>query len=91
MHRTRSVLFTGEGPNFCAGGDVKTFAAQGDGLPDYLREATTWLGNCTLALMRLRDAGAAHVPVLGVVRGVGLSNDGSDAGSDGSAATHAFW
>jgi fatty-acyl-CoA synthase len=36
-------LLTGEGPNFCAGGDVKTFAAQGVALPDYLREATSWL------------------------------------------------
>ena len=37
-------------------------------------------GAALLALMRLRDAVAAHVPVLGVVRGVGLSNDGRTGG-----------
>jgi acyl transferase domain-containing protein/3-hydroxymyristoyl/3-hydroxydecanoyl-(acyl carrier protein) dehydratase len=37
-------------------------------------------GVALLALMRLRDAVAAGVPVLGVVRGVGLSNDGRTGG-----------
>ena len=37
-------------------------------------------GAALLALMRLRDAVAAGVPVLGVVRGVGLSNDGRAGG-----------
>jgi acyl transferase domain-containing protein/3-hydroxymyristoyl/3-hydroxydecanoyl-(acyl carrier protein) dehydratase len=37
-------------------------------------------GAALLALMRLRDAVAAQVPVLGVVRGVGLSNDGRTGG-----------
>jgi acyl transferase domain-containing protein/3-hydroxymyristoyl/3-hydroxydecanoyl-(acyl carrier protein) dehydratase len=37
-------------------------------------------GTALLALMRLRDALAAHAPVLGVVRGVGLSNDGRSGG-----------
>jgi acyl transferase domain-containing protein/3-hydroxymyristoyl/3-hydroxydecanoyl-(acyl carrier protein) dehydratase len=37
-------------------------------------------GVALLALMRLRDAAAAGVPVLGVVRGVGLSNDGRTGG-----------
>jgi 2-(1,2-epoxy-1,2-dihydrophenyl)acetyl-CoA isomerase len=47
--RTRAVLLSGEGPHFCAGGDVHTFSAQGEALPDYLREATTWLGSCASA------------------------------------------
>jgi 2-(1,2-epoxy-1,2-dihydrophenyl)acetyl-CoA isomerase len=68
--RARSVLLTGEGRNFCAGGDVKTFAAQGDGLPDYLREATTWLGNCTLALVRLR------APVVAAIHGFAAGGGG---------------
>lgn len=37
-------------------------------------------GAAIVALMRLRDAVAGHVPVLGVVRGVGLSNDGRTGG-----------
>lgn len=37
-------------------------------------------GAALLAFMRLRDAVAAHVPVLGVVRGIGLSNDGRAGG-----------
>ena len=41
--RVRVVILSGNGPNFCAGGDVKTFASKGEQLPDYLREATSWL------------------------------------------------
>ncbi len=37
-------------------------------------------GVALLALMRLGDAVAAGVPILGVVRGVGLSNDGRTGG-----------
>jgi acyl transferase domain-containing protein/3-hydroxymyristoyl/3-hydroxydecanoyl-(acyl carrier protein) dehydratase len=37
-------------------------------------------GAALLAFMRLRDAVAAGIPVLGVVRGVGLSNDGRTGG-----------
>jgi len=39
--RLRVLLLSGEGPNFCAGGDVKTFARKGEDLPDYLRQATS--------------------------------------------------
>ncbi|MEV6493464.1 beta-ketoacyl synthase N-terminal-like domain-containing protein, partial [Actinoplanes sp. NPDC051633] len=37
-------------------------------------------GAALFAFMRLRDAAAAGVPVLGVVRGLGLSNDGRTGG-----------
>ncbi|GIF23627.1 acyl transferase domain-containing protein/3-hydroxymyristoyl/3-hydroxydecanoyl-(acyl carrier protein) dehydratase [Actinoplanes tereljensis] len=37
-------------------------------------------GAALLAFMRLPDAVAAHVPVLGVIRGIGLSNDGRTGG-----------
>ncbi len=37
-------------------------------------------GAAIVALMRLRDAVAARVPVIGVVRGIGLSNDGRTGG-----------
>ncbi|MGO9454256.1 MAG: enoyl-CoA hydratase-related protein [Candidatus Binataceae bacterium] len=43
-HEVRAVLLTGNGKLFCAGGDVKAFAAKPPGeLPDYLREVTHFL------------------------------------------------
>jgi 2-(1,2-epoxy-1,2-dihydrophenyl)acetyl-CoA isomerase len=68
--RVRAVLLTGEGPHFCAGGDVHTFAAQGDALPGYLREATTLLGNCASALMRM------EAPVVAAVHGYAAGGGG---------------
>jgi 2-(1,2-epoxy-1,2-dihydrophenyl)acetyl-CoA isomerase len=68
--RVRAVLLTGEGPHFCAGGDVRTFAAQGEALPAYLREATTLLGNCASALMRL------EAPVVAAVHGFAAGGGG---------------
>lgn len=68
--RTRAALLTGEGPNFCAGGDVKTFAEKGEGLPDYLREATTWLQHCASALLSLR------APVVAAVHGFAAGGGG---------------
>jgi 2-(1,2-epoxy-1,2-dihydrophenyl)acetyl-CoA isomerase len=50
----RAVLLTGEGPNFCAGGDVKDFASKGEALPDYLRQATSYLQNAVAALVHLQ-------------------------------------
>jgi len=52
--RVRCVLLTGAGRNFCAGGDVGDFASKGEELPDYLREATTWLGNVASTLIHIR-------------------------------------
>src|SRR5258708_10999603 len=50
----RVVLLTGEGRNFCAGGDIHTFESKGADLPDYLREATAWLQLASAALIQLR-------------------------------------
>jgi 2-(1,2-epoxy-1,2-dihydrophenyl)acetyl-CoA isomerase len=66
----RAVLLTGEGPNFCAGGDVKTFASKGEALPDYLREATSWLQISASALMRLQ------APVVAAVHGFAAGGGG---------------
>ncbi len=66
----RVLLLTGEGRHFCAGGDVKTFAAQGAGLPDYLREATSWLQVCTQGLLGLR------APVVTAVHGFAAGGGG---------------
>lgn len=66
----RALLLTGEGPNFCAGGDVKTFASKGEELPDYLREATAWLQNVTQGLLAL------PVPVVAGVHGFAAGGGG---------------
>src|SRR5688500_3434763 len=66
----RVVLLTGEGPNFCAGGDVKTFASKGEALPDYLREATAWLQNVAQGLLAL------PVPVVAAVHGFAAGGGG---------------
>lgn len=67
---TRVVLLTGEGRNFCAGGDVKTFAAKGEALPDYLRDATAWLQIVTASLLRLK------APVVTGVQGFAAGGGG---------------
>ncbi|HEV7980371.1 enoyl-CoA hydratase/isomerase family protein [Amycolatopsis sp.] len=66
----RAVVLTGEGKNFCAGGDVRTFAAQGANLPDYIREATAWLQTTASALTQLRP------PVIAAVHGFAAGGGG---------------
>jgi 2-(1,2-epoxy-1,2-dihydrophenyl)acetyl-CoA isomerase len=68
--RVRVVVLSGEGKNFCAGGDVKTFASKGEQLPDYLREATAWLQLATAALIHLR------APVIAAVHGYAAGGGG---------------
>jgi 2-(1,2-epoxy-1,2-dihydrophenyl)acetyl-CoA isomerase len=66
----RVLVLSGAGPNFCTGGDVKDFASKGEALPDYLREATTWLQMVASGLMRLR------VPVIAAVHGYAAGGGG---------------
>jgi 2-(1,2-epoxy-1,2-dihydrophenyl)acetyl-CoA isomerase len=66
----RVVLLTGEGRNFCAGGDVRTFESKGAELPDYLREATAWLQLAAAALIQLR------APVVAAVQGFAAGGGG---------------
>ena len=61
--RLRVVLLSGRGANFCAGGDVHTFAAKGESLPYYIRQATALLQEVIGLLIHL-DA-----PVLAAVQG----------------------
>jgi 2-(1,2-epoxy-1,2-dihydrophenyl)acetyl-CoA isomerase len=68
--RVRAVLLSGEGSHFCAGGDVKAFAAKGERLPDYLREATSWLQISASALIRL------SAPVVTIVHGFAAGGGG---------------
>jgi 2-(1,2-epoxy-1,2-dihydrophenyl)acetyl-CoA isomerase len=68
--RVRVVLLTGEGRNFCAGGDIHTFESKGERLPEYLREATAWLQLAAAALIQLR------VPVVTAVQGFAAGGGG---------------
>ncbi|MDQ4112392.1 MAG: enoyl-CoA hydratase-related protein [Actinomycetota bacterium] len=66
----RVVILSGEGRNFCAGGDVKTFAGMGEDLPEYLRSATAWLQLATAALIQLK------APVIAQVQGFAAGGAG---------------
>src|SRR6201993_1206193 len=70
----RVVLLSGEGRNFCAGGDIHTFESKGSQLPQYLREATAWLQLATSALIQLR------VPVVTAVQGFAAGGGGAGLG-----------
>lgn len=66
----RVLVLRGAGPNFCGGGDVHDFAARGDALPDYLREATAYLQVVSAALIRL------EAPVILGVQGYAAGGGG---------------
>ncbi len=68
--RVRVVLLSGRGANFCAGGDVHAFAAQGAALPQYIRRATGLLQEVIAALIHL-DA-----PVIAAVHGYAAGGGG---------------
>lgn len=68
--RVRSVLLTGEGRNFCAGGDVHTFLSKGEDLPHYIRVATSYLQLVATGLMRLNP------PVVAAVHGFAAGGGG---------------
>jgi 2-(1,2-epoxy-1,2-dihydrophenyl)acetyl-CoA isomerase len=68
--RVRAVLLTGEGKNFCAGGDVHTFLSKGEALPDYIRVATSLLQLAASALIRLNP------PVVAAVQGFAAGGGG---------------
>ena len=67
----RAVLLTGTGKAFCAGGDLASFAAQGEALPGFLKEATTYLHG---ALSRFARMDAPLITAVnGAAAGAGLS------------------
>jgi 2-(1,2-epoxy-1,2-dihydrophenyl)acetyl-CoA isomerase len=68
--RVRVVLLAGRGANFCAGGDVHVFAAEGAALPLYVRRATALLQEVIAALIHL-DA-----PVIAAVQGYAAGGGG---------------
>lgn len=66
----RVLLITGEGKNFCAGGDVQAFASKGEDLPDYVRPATAYLQDAVMSLSRLQ------APVIVAVQGFAAGGGG---------------
>ena len=68
--RVRCVLITGEGKNFCAGGDVHAFLDKGAELPDYIRVATSYLQIIAGLLMHL------NAPVVAAVHGFAAGGGG---------------
>jgi 2-(1,2-epoxy-1,2-dihydrophenyl)acetyl-CoA isomerase len=68
--RVRCVLVSGEGPHFCAGGDVRDFASHGEALPAHLREVTAHLGAVAGGLVHL------PVPVVAAVHGFAAGGGG---------------
>ncbi|WP_245350431.1 hypothetical protein [Bradyrhizobium sp. UFLA03-84] len=53
--RVRVVHLRGNGPNFCAGGDLREFASEDEQLGDFLREVTAYLQMAVGALVRLNS------------------------------------
>ncbi|MBL4826176.1 MAG: enoyl-CoA hydratase/isomerase family protein [Spongiibacteraceae bacterium] len=68
--RLRVLILKGAGKNFCAGGDLKTFTAQGENLPFYIRQATQYLQSVVNSMIRL------HVPVISSVQGFAAGGGG---------------
>ncbi|SDN41174.1 enoyl-CoA hydratase/isomerase family protein [Afipia sp. GAS231] len=66
----RVLILSGEGANFCAGGDVRAFAAKGEKLPAYIRQATAYLQNAVTGLLRL------EAPVIASVHGFAAGGGG---------------
>ena len=66
----RVVVLSAEGKNFCGGGDVREFAAQGESLPDHLRHLTRLLAFVARGLLTL------HAPVITVVQGAATGGGG---------------
>ncbi len=67
----RAVIITGTGRMFCAGGDLKSFAAHGDDLSYHLKEVTTYLHAAMSRFTRMTAPLVAAVN--GTAAGAGMS------------------
>jgi 2-(1,2-epoxy-1,2-dihydrophenyl)acetyl-CoA isomerase len=61
--KIRAVVLSGNGRLFCAGGDLRAFATQGERLPYYIKEVTTYLHGALSRLTRMNP------PVIAAVHG----------------------
>lgn len=67
----RAVIITGSGKMFCAGGDLKSFASEGDKVSQFLKEITFYLHG---AISRLAHMNApVIIAVNGTAAGAGFS------------------
>jgi 2-(1,2-epoxy-1,2-dihydrophenyl)acetyl-CoA isomerase len=67
----RAVLITSSGNIFCPGGDLKAFEAEGDEMPYYLKEITTYWHSAVSLLVR--SEAPVVIAVNGMAAGVGMS------------------
>lgn len=67
----RAVVITAKGKMFSAGGDLKDFAAQGERMPSYLKELTTYFHAAVSRLTRMDPPVIAAVN--GTAAGAGMS------------------
>ncbi len=66
----KALLINGAGKMFCAGGDLKSFAGQGENLPYHLKQLTTYLHGAVSHLIRMDVPSVAAVQ--GSIAGAGI-------------------
>jgi 2-(1,2-epoxy-1,2-dihydrophenyl)acetyl-CoA isomerase len=71
--KIRAVILSGQGNLFCAGGDLKAFAAQGRHLPYYIKETTTYLHGAISRITRMAPPVVAAVDGFAVGAGMSLA------------------
>ena len=65
-----AVVLSGTGPMFCGGGNIKTFAEQGEAVSAYVKETTLWLHDAISIVARMTPT--VICAVNGVAAGGGL-------------------